>query len=123
MKKELFDYKVAGWHEKNDYTDIMEGLKNAKGKVVQMAPLKILQNGFCVKNVEKQVIYNEGFKKSLDYNMKPKWAIPVIDLRTERHVAFSAVLICHKHKVKKVPVLIVGKDIATIDKWIKKRKM
>ncbi len=120
--KKIFNYDIAGYSKpnmqilKDHYTKIMKGKLPVQSRVVLIAPEKFLKNCYAKTDITKEELRH---KIDLD-NLKPRYALPYIDLRREKALGRGRVLACYKAGVVKIPVLVVGSSQEQIDEYVKK---
>lgn len=129
---DLFDFTKT---DKKSYTKILHsvlvdntparGTRNRtishrpRGRVVLLDPIVALKNSYSKTDVTKEAIRHPQFTPD---SFPVKWALPYIDTLAKVGFGRGRLLLCHKWGIKRVPVLIVARSQADIDKWLKGKK-
>ena len=119
--KTLFDYTQT---DKKGYTKILNSTvirkkpsRNPVGKIVMMNPETFLKNSYAKTDVSKEALRNPHFKPG---SFVTKWPLPYVDIMAKKGFGRGRALLCMHWKIKAIPVFVVGRNIADIDKWVKK---
>lgn len=111
---------------KNDYSAVLEGSRNVKGKIVEMDVKDFvdskLYKKFNPEITEGKRIFHHITLKFKDPNYK--WAVPVLDTLKEKAVdesfcAQGAEMLGYT----KIPVLVCALSIENVDKYLKNKKI
>ncbi len=127
--KDLFDYTST---DKKSYTKILNSTVSSKkvtkgtknritsrrpvGKIVMMNPKDFLKKSFAKKDVTKEKIRNPHFKSD---SYRTLWPLPYIDTLAKKGFGRGRALMCIHWKIPKIPVFVVARTEADIDKFIK----
>lgn len=115
-----YPWKLQRQGLKTYYTKVMNGIKNAKGKLVEMAPEEFLKHGFVGKDMDDtgaKDILKKNMAKFADPNWS--WSVPVIDVTRGIRLGAFRVACAKEVGLSVVPVLLVGITEEAIDKWVK----
>ena len=113
--KDIFNYSIVGSNNpieqqlKCYYTKCMRGIKNTKGKIVEMDATLFLKN---IGNT-KEAIRNPYFPPNV------KYALPYIDVTRKKSRGAGRVRLCLENGITKVPVFVCGLD-NDVSEWLKK---
>jgi len=123
----LFDFTIAGYTKPNMqstkpfYTKVLHNKTNAYGKVYLMNPKTFLLNSYPTTDIMKEPLRNVN--ANLIKPVKPRWALPWVDINRRKGFGRGRALVCHHFKIPRIPVLVVGTGEEHIAEWLKANKI
>lgn len=117
----IFDFSIAGYSAPNMqilkpyYSKVMRGIKNLKGYVYFINPKDYLDNSFAITNVKNEKIRHP---KIDIFNLKNKFALPVLDIIRLKGLGRGRVLLCLKQNIPYVPIVCCAFNRLQTETWL-----